>query len=127
MPSPPFPIPDREKVPSGREKVHTFSARDALVRLLERRGMKRGAGIGIVFGAFAILAALFFVFLLPPILSQVGAFVRNLPEAIAGVVDSDWFLALSPDLKDAVAAGLDEVAVALAQPETIAARQDRKV
>ncbi|MGA1828790.1 AI-2E family transporter [Microbacterium sp.] len=96
-------------------------ALDPLVRLLQRRGMKRGTGIGIVFGAFAILAALFFVFLLPPILSQVGAFVRNLPEAIAGVVDSDWFLALSPDLQDAVAAGLDEVAVALAQPETIAA------
>ena len=47
--------------------------------------------------------------------------MRNLPEAIVGVVDSDWFLALTPELQDAVAAGLDEVAVALAQPETIAA------
>ncbi|MGZ8804457.1 MAG: AI-2E family transporter [Microbacterium sp.] len=96
-------------------------ALDPLVRVLERRGMKRGASIGIVFGAFAVLAVLFFVFVLPPIVSQVGSFIRNLPEAIAGVVDADWFLALSPDLQDAVAAGLDEVAVALAKPETIAA------
>ena len=54
-------------------------ALDPIVRVLERRGMKRGTGIGIVFGAFALLAVLFFVFVLPPILSQVGAFVRNLP------------------------------------------------
>jgi predicted PurR-regulated permease PerM len=96
-------------------------ALDPIVRALERRGVKRGAGIGIVFGAFALLAVLFFVFVLPPILSQVGAFVRNLPEAIAGVVDSSWFSALSPDMQDAVAAGLEELAVALSQPETIAA------
>jgi predicted PurR-regulated permease PerM len=96
-------------------------ALDPIVRVLERRGMKRGAGIGIVFGAFALLAVVFFVFILPPILSQVGSFVRNLPEAVLGVVDSDWFAALPPDLQDAVAAGLDELTVALAQPETIAA------
>jgi len=96
-------------------------ALDPIVRVLERRGMKRGAGIGIVFGAFALLAVVFFVFVLPPILSQVGSFVRNLPEAILGVVDSEWFAALPPDLQDAVAAGLDELSVALAQPETIAA------
>jgi predicted PurR-regulated permease PerM len=96
-------------------------ALDPIVRVLERRGMKRGAGIGIVFGAFALLAVVFFVFILPPILSQVGSFVRNLPEAVLGVVDSDWFAALPPDLQDAVAAGLDELSVAFAQPETIAA------
>lgn len=95
-------------------------ALDPLVRVLERRGLKRGAGIGIVFGAFAVLALLFFVFVLPPILNQVGEFVRDLPEAIAGVVETDWFRSLSPDLQDAVAAGLDEIAVALTQPETIA-------
>lgn len=96
-------------------------ALDPIVRVLERRGMKRGAGIGIVFGAFALLAVLFFVFVLPPILSQVGAFVRNLPEAVLGVVDSAWFAALPPDLQDAVAAGLDELSAALSRPETIAA------
>lgn len=95
-------------------------ALDPLVRVLERRGMKRGAGIGIVFGAFAILALLFFVFVLPPVVNQVWSFVRGLPEAIAGVVDSEWFVALAPDMQDAVAAGLDELAVALAQPEVIA-------
>ena len=81
-------------------------ALDPIVRVLERRGMKRGAGIGIVFGAFALLAVVFFVFVLPPILSQVGSFVRNLPEAILGVVDSEWFAALPPDLPRPHPAGL---------------------
>ena len=52
-------------------------ALDPIVRMLERRGMKRGAGIGIVFGAFAILAVVFFVFILPPILGQVGSSARR--------------------------------------------------
>src|SRR6187200_2687755 len=43
---------------------------DPVVRMLERRGMKRGAGIGIVFGVFVLLAAAFFVFVLPPVVNQ---------------------------------------------------------
>jgi predicted PurR-regulated permease PerM len=96
-------------------------ALDPIVRVLERRGMKRGAGILVVFGAFAILAVVFFVFILPPIIAQVGEFIRNLPESVAGVEASAWYLALTPDLQDAVTAALDEVSAALAKPETVAA------
>jgi predicted PurR-regulated permease PerM len=94
---------------------------DPIVRLLERRGVKRGGGIAIVFGAFAVLALAFFIFVLPPILSQVGQFITQFPEAVKDAVNSDWFLALSPDLQDAVAAALDELSALLAKPETIAA------
>jgi len=94
---------------------------DPIVRLLERRGVKRGGGIAIVFGAFAVLALAFFIFVLPPILAQVGQFIAEFPEAVQDAVNSEWFLALAPDLQDAVAAALAELSTLLAKPETIAA------
>jgi predicted PurR-regulated permease PerM len=94
---------------------------DPIVRVLERRGVKRGGGIAIVFGAFAVLALAFFIFVLPPILAQVGQFVRQFPEAVVEAVNSEWFLALPPDLQDAVGAALAELSALLEKPETIAA------
>lgn len=94
---------------------------DPLVRVLERRGVRRGTGILIVFVAFALLIAAFFVFVLPPILAQVVEFVRSFPEALIQAQQSAWFLALPPDLQDAIAVASAEVAAALRQPETIAA------
>jgi len=94
---------------------------DPIVRVLERRGVKRGGGIAIVFGAFAVLALAFFIFVLPPILAQVSQFVTEFPEAVRDAVNSEWFMALSPDLQDAVGAALAELSALLAKPETIAA------
>ena len=48
---------------------------DPVVRRLERAGMKRGAGIATVFAAFAVLVALFLIFVLPPVLAQIVEFV----------------------------------------------------
>ncbi len=94
---------------------------DPIVRLLERRGLKRGAGIAIVFIAFALLIAGFFVFILPPIITQIGEFLGGFPQALVAAQESAWFLALAPDLQDALGAALDEAALTLAKPETIAA------
>jgi predicted PurR-regulated permease PerM len=94
---------------------------DPIVRLLERRGIKRGGGIAIVFGIFALLALAFFVFVLPPILAQVGEFVAGFPEAVADTVNSEWFLALAPDLQATVAAALAELSELMSRPETLAA------
>lgn len=94
---------------------------DPIVRLLERRGLSRGGGIAIVFGVFALLAIGFFVFVLPPILTQVGQFVTAFPQAVQDAVTSEWFLALPTDLQDAISAALVELSDLLAQPETIAA------
>lgn len=93
---------------------------DPIVRVLERRGVGRGAGIAIVFGFFALLVVLFAVFVLPPVIAQIGEFVLSIPSAIQDMISSEWFGALPPDFQDAVAAGLAEVADALAKPETIA-------
>jgi predicted PurR-regulated permease PerM len=94
---------------------------DPVVRVLERRGLKRAAGIGIVFGGFAVLVALFAIFVLPPVLAQIGGFIASIPEAMIGIQQADWFQRLPADLQAALGAGLDEVAHALKQPETIAA------
>ncbi|WP_363353785.1 AI-2E family transporter [Microbacterium sp. LMI12-1-1.1] len=94
---------------------------DPIVRTLERRGMKRGTGIAIVFGGYALVAAAFLVFILPPVVTQFAEFVEHLPQAVDEMVQSDWFNALSIDLQVAVAGGLQTIADTLHQPETIAA------
>ena len=94
---------------------------DPVVRVLERRGMKRGAGIGIVFGGFVVLAAAFLIFVLPPVVQQIAQLVESIPSTIAKTLESEWFLALPGDLQLAVSSALAEVAERLHHPETIAA------
>ena len=52
---------------------------DPIVRRLERRRIKRGAAIAIVFGAFALVFAAFLNWVLPPVLAQIGEFVEAIP------------------------------------------------
>ncbi|WP_396656144.1 AI-2E family transporter [Microbacterium sp.] len=93
---------------------------DPIVRLLERHRVKRGAGIAIVFGAFVLLFVGFLVFLLPPVLAQVGQLVQSIPRAVAGVPDSEWFAQLNPDSQAAVRDALDRLAEWISSPSTIA-------
>ena len=67
---------------------------DPIVRMLERHNVKRGAGIGIVFGAFALLMTAFLVFVVPPVLAQIVQFFQAIPQAIDEMPQSEWFLAL---------------------------------
>jgi predicted PurR-regulated permease PerM len=94
---------------------------DPVVRILERRGMKRAAGIGIVFGVFVLLALAFLIFVLPPVVQQIAEFVESIPEAVADTLESEWFRTLSPDLQLAVSGALEQAAEGLHHPETIAA------
>lgn len=94
---------------------------DPLVRMLERHKVKRGAGIGIVFGAFALLMALFLIFVLPPVLAQIGQFFAALPEAIEAIPDSEWFLALAPEWQTGLGTALDQLAATLSDPAFLAA------
>ena len=90
---------------------------DPVVRMLERRGMKRGAGIGIVFGVFVLLAVG-----LPGVRAAAGRrsrspqFIESIPEAIADTLESEWFLSLPPDLQLAVTGALEQAAEGLHQP-----------
>ncbi|GAB2847404.1 AI-2E family transporter [Microbacterium insulae] len=94
---------------------------DPLVRVLERRRVKRPAAIAIVFGGFALLFAAFLIWVLPPVLAQIGEFIAAIPAAIAGVPESDWFQALDVDTQAAVLAALDELAHWIASPATLGA------
>jgi predicted PurR-regulated permease PerM len=94
---------------------------DPVVRMLERRRIKRGAAIAVVFGVFLLLVTGGVVFVLPPLLGEIAEFVRSVPVAAANVETASWFLALPADAQAAVSAGLDQVGEALSTPATIAA------
>ncbi|MGK3951738.1 AI-2E family transporter [Microbacterium sp. I2] len=95
-------------------------ALDPIVRLLERRGVRRSAGIAIVFCGFALLMAAFLIFVLPPVIAQIIELVEVLPSAIAAIPDSDWFARLSPDAQTAILAGLAQFSDWIASPSTLA-------
>jgi predicted PurR-regulated permease PerM len=94
---------------------------DPIVRMLERRGLKRGAGIGIVFGGYALVAAAFLIFILPPVVAQIAEFIQHLPQAVDDMLASDWFAALPIDARITIAGGLETISETLTQPETLAA------
>ncbi|MGA7147501.1 MAG: AI-2E family transporter [Microbacterium sp.] len=94
---------------------------DPIVRRLERRGMKRGAAIAIVFGGFILLFAAFLIWVLPPVLAQIGEFIAAVPETIAGIPDTEWFAALDGDTQDAILIGMQQLADWVSSPSTIAA------
>lgn len=93
---------------------------DPIVRALERRGLRRGTAIAIVFVIFAVLVICLTVFVLPAVVAQVGALVRYIPEAVEDIVTTTWFMGLPPDFQLAVAHGLEQISEALGSPETIA-------
>ncbi|WP_344093538.1 AI-2E family transporter [Microbacterium deminutum] len=94
---------------------------DPIVRMLERRGLKRAAGIAIVFGVFVLIATAFLFFVLPPVVQQIGLFIESIPKAINETLHSEWFLSLPADLQLAVTGALEQASSGLAHPETIAA------
>lgn len=94
---------------------------DPIVRRLERHRVKRGGAIAIVFGGFALLFAAFLIWVLPPVIAQIGEFVEAIPEAIAGIPDTDWFAALDGDTQDAILLGMHQLADWISSPSTIAA------
>ena len=96
-------------------------ALDPLVRTLERRRVGRPLGIAIVFGCFSLLFAAFLIWVLPPVVAQVGQFIETVPQTVAGVPSSDWFQRLAPETQTAVTSALDQLAVWVSDPATLAA------
>ena len=94
---------------------------DPIVRLLERHRVGRGAGIGIVFGAFALLMAAFVIFVLPPVIAQIGQFVRAIPEGLDEIPQSEWFLSLPGDWQVGIGVAIDQLSATLSDPAFLAA------
>ncbi|MFD4958167.1 AI-2E family transporter [Microbacterium sp. NPDC058389] len=94
---------------------------DPIVRMLERRKLKRPIAILIVFGCFAVLFVLFLVFVLPPLLAQIGQFIKAIPEALEEVDQTSWYAALPADMQSAIAGVVQGLAEWVASPSTHAA------
>lgn len=93
---------------------------DPIVRMLERRRIPRGAAIGIVFGVFCLLVVALLVFVLPPVVAQVGEFVAYIPEALADIRGSEWFTGLAPDVQAALLTAGEQLRVIVSAPQTLA-------
>lgn len=94
---------------------------DPIVRMLERHRVKRGGAIAIVFGAFALLFAAFLIWVLPPVVAQIGEFIVAIPATIAGVPETAWFQSLDGDMQVAILAALEELAQWVSSPSTLGA------
>jgi predicted PurR-regulated permease PerM len=93
---------------------------EPIVRMLERHKVKRGAGIGIVFGAFALLMTAFLVFVVPPVLAQIGQFFGAIPEALDEMPQSEWFLALPAEWQVGLGTAIEQLAATLSDPSFLA-------
>lgn len=94
---------------------------DPLVRMLERRGLPRGGGISIVFCAFCAIVLAVVVFVLPPVFAQVASFIDQVPQALAQITTSEWFLALDADQQRLLESAAEQTRAALDAPETLRA------
>jgi len=93
---------------------------DPIVRMLERRRIPRGAAIGIVFGVFCLLVVALLVFVLPPVVAQVGEFVAYIPEALADIRGSEWITGLAPDVQAALLTVAEQLRIIVSAPHTLA-------
>ena len=64
---------------------------DPVVRWLERKGIKRPLGIGIVFGSFILIIAGIFAIVIPMLSNQVAQLVRSAPTYFNDIQNQAWF------------------------------------
>ena len=64
---------------------------DPVVRWLERKGIKRPLGIGIVFGSFILIIAGIFALVIPMLSNQVAQLVRSAPSYFNDIQNQPWF------------------------------------
>src|SRR5690606_22554708 len=75
---------------------------DPIVRLLERRGVKRGWAIVIVYLGFAVVLTAVLLLVIPAVVSQIAQFVRDIPSIIANFQPSPFSLWLQQNFADNV-------------------------
>lgn len=65
---------------------------DPVVRWLERKGLKRGLGIGVVFGGFVVIIATLLAIVIPMIANQITLLVKSAPSLFKDVTNQRWFI-----------------------------------
>lgn len=64
---------------------------DPTVRFFERRGMRRGAALTTVILALVAIVVGIFMILVPPLITQTAALIKNLPKETLDIVHQPWF------------------------------------
>jgi predicted PurR-regulated permease PerM len=86
---------------------------DPAVRALERRGVRRPAGVAIVAVAFLVLVVGILLLVVPATVRQLAAVVVNAPETIEAMQQSEWYRdleqSLGVDLSVIVSEGLSSL------------------
>ncbi len=75
-------------------------ALDPVVRWLERKGVKRPLGIGIVFGAFILIVAGILAIIVPMIASQIAQLIKTAPSYFTDIANQPWYLTLQDRFGD---------------------------
>ena len=68
---------------------------DPVVRMLERRNIKRPLGIGIVFGGFVVAIAALLAIIIPMIANQVSLLMKSAPTLFTDLTNQPWFADLN--------------------------------
>ncbi|MCW2286913.1 AI-2E family transporter [Leucobacter luti] len=68
---------------------------DPVVRWLERKGLGRGLGIGVVFGGFVVVIAALLAVVIPMIANQISLLVRSAPTLFRDITHQQWFIDLN--------------------------------
>lgn len=69
-------------------------ALDPLVTRLERHGIKRPMGIGIVFASFILIVGGILAIVIPMIATQIGVLIRTAPSYFVDIQHQNWYLVL---------------------------------
>jgi predicted PurR-regulated permease PerM len=94
---------------------------DPAVRALERRGVSRAWSIVVVFSAFGIVLAAVILLIVPTVVQQISAAIRDLPQSFATFMQSDVYAWLESTFGDSVGTALEDLQSLLLDPANLAA------
>jgi len=94
---------------------------DPLVRMLERHSVQRAWGIVIVYTVFALVLVGVLWLIIPTVIQQITAFVKNVPQLVSDFQATDFYAWLQSNFGDQVGDLVGQVQKFLSDPANIAA------
>jgi predicted PurR-regulated permease PerM len=94
---------------------------EPLVRMLERHGVQRSWGIVIVYTVFALVLVGVLWLIIPTVIAQVAAFVKNVPQLVSDFQATDFYAWLQANFGDQVGNVVGQIQHFLSDPGNIAA------
>lgn len=88
------------------------------IQFFERRGMKRGVAILTVIMMLVVVVAGIIWMVVPPIISQAGELVQNLPKDANSLTSQDWFMNLDAKTNGLLLNIVNDVTKGFADPNT---------